>query len=387
MKLISTLLILFAVCIFQAACHNKKEQLKASMHYIPGDDASVYYTGRIDKSVQGQVSFSYPAVEMICAFSGTSIKVVLSQETSTNMSNYMDVWLDGVYKGNVQLILNGEQTLTYTSADLKQQTVHLLKLVKRTEAFVGKIYIHKIGVDAIGDIKAYVPSTLFNIEFIGNSITCGYGNELVIPAPPQGNPNTGFHSKNENAYMSYAGITARTCNARAVYISYSGKGMYQNYDGGINHTMPKLYNRVHPDDIHSVWKMNQIIPDVIVINLGTNDYAMEAQNKTLNEVAFVETYIQFVERLYALYPNVTIICAGGVMMTDEWPAGKNCLTRFKTSINKVCNHFHDAGKNTIHPFFFTSQHEPYGEDFHPTIGTHTQMAQELSAFIQSIQIK
>jgi hypothetical protein len=77
------------------------------------------------------------------------------------------------------------------------------------------------------------------IEFIGNSITCGYG---VL----SDSSNCHFSPQTEDAGMSYAAILSRRLHADYHLVAYSGKGMVRNY-GDKNKTsvnpMLSLYDR------------------------------------------------------------------------------------------------------------------------------------------------
>lgn len=261
----------------------------------------------------------------------------------------------------------------------------VITLSKATEAFVGEVKFYGIESSNFKDRYKLPVQNKKCIQFIGNSITCGYGNMVSIPAPPDGNPLTGFHSQNENAYQSYAMQTARKLNAAPVLVSFSGKGMYRNFDSDTIETMPKIYDRIHlQNDSSEKWNYTKQVPDLIVINLGTNDYYAESQNKPLNDSIFTQTYIQFVQRLLSYYPNTKIICTNGSMLNDAWPEGKMCWTRVQASIQKVQEHFHAKGNTKIYTFFFAPQSAPYGENYHPSLATHTKMAEELTTFIQTV---
>ena len=261
----------------------------------------------------------------------------------------------------------------------------LLTLVKVTESFVGEVKLYGFELKKPLPMEAFDIAVPLSIQFIGNSITCGYGNMVSIQPPPAGNPLTGFHTANENAYMSYAMQTARKLNAVSTLVSFSGKGMYRNFDSDTNETMPKIFDRIHlQNDNSALWDHTQQMPDIIVINLGTNDYYGESQNKPLNDSVFVQTYIRFVDKLIRLYPNAKIVCVNSPMLNDSWPAGKQCWTRLQTGIQKVQEHFQAKGNTRIYRFSFAPQAAPYGEDYHPSLATHTKMAEELSTFIKTV---
>ncbi|MDN5553540.1 hypothetical protein [Prevotella sp.] len=62
------------------------------------------------------------------------------------------------------------------------------------------------------------------MEFIGNSITCGYG---IMARSKFMN----FSNSTENHYYTYAGIAARRLNAESMVVARSGIGAYRNYNG------------------------------------------------------------------------------------------------------------------------------------------------------------
>ncbi|WP_157447051.1 SGNH/GDSL hydrolase family protein [Cytophaga aurantiaca] len=276
-----------------------------------------------------------------------------------------------------------------------------ITLVKITESHIGRVNCYGFEIPEKESGMEFRPMVTYwgkeyydkntIIQFIGNSITCGYGNMLSIAPPPNGTPLTGFHSENENAYMSYAMQTARNLRAIPMLVSFSGKGMYRNFDSDTNETMPKIYDRIHlQDSVSAIWEgdpVRETATSLIVINLGTNDYFGESRNEHLNDAVFVKTYIKFVSKIINLYPDSKIICVNGPMLNNNFPAGKKCWTRIQASIIKVQEHFYAMGDKRVYTFFFTPQSAPYGEDYHPSLATHTKMAEELTTFIRTVVYK
>lgn len=75
--------------------------------------------------------------------------------------------------------------------------------------------------------------------------------------------------------MTYAAITSRNFNARHMAVSRSGIGMYRNYNGphaGNDDCMSNLYEHIFLYDNFPKNDFKQK-PDVICINLGTNDFS------------------------------------------------------------------------------------------------------------------
>ncbi len=356
-------------------------------HFVPIQKISTVIHGRYERA-ENYVSFSN---------SGTTLSFIIPEEEF--FISIEDIPQDPIQCDWFNVVVQNE---TYYDKILLKQGKHLYKvsvpgmtgkfieLIKATEANVGKVKIYGLELSGVFKNQPFDYNMRPCIQFIGNSITCGYGNMVSNEAPPAGNPLTGFHSYNENAYMTYAMQTARNLNAVPMLVSFSGKGIYRNYDDDTLETLPEIYDRIHLQDKnsknwnHTQQSLEKIIPDIIVINLGTNDYAGESRNKPVNEVVFEQTYIRFVEKLIKLYPDAKIICANGSMMSDSWPAGKKCFSRIQTNLNHIKEHFQSKGYTQIYTFFFTPQSGPYGEDYHPSLATHTKMAEELTTFIQTV---
>ncbi len=348
--------------------------------FITSADSNIQYFGRIDDANIDEIAFAFPGVSIKANFTGTSITAILSQNGGGGASstNYFTVIIDE--QEPFVLAISPSQN-EYNLAHNLPQGVHSVEIFKRTESFVGTVVFKGFYVDAGHSLVA--PDALPNtrIEFIGNSITCGYGNESS-----QNPPKSGFTSVNENNYMAWGAIAARELQAQYSCVAYSGRGLYQNNDGSTAGTLPKIYDQVIADNATVTWDNTRYVPDIIVINLGTNDFSAEAASSayTVDSALFVDTYIAFVEKLRGYYAHATIICAVGVMMSDSYPENQKHWTRIQSYTSAVVNHFADSGDNHVFFFKMNPQSAPYGEDWHPTIATHDKMARSLVRFIASI---
>lgn len=360
------------------------ESIIQKKEYVPIANMDYIVNGRYEAN-SAYVSFSNSGVTLsILQLEETFSVWVEDIPTDPNNNNWLNVIDNGKKIDSIHLETGKHLYLITTTS----YSGNLIEFVKATEANVGEVRIYGLELTKKifkGDsIETWIKN-IPRIQFIGNSITCGYGNMVSIPAPPQGNPLTGFHSSNQNAYESYAMQTARKLQMAPMLVSFSGKGMYRNFDSDTVETMPKIYERVYLQKANSaVWDHTKQIPDIVVINLGTNDYFGESRNKPLNDSVFIQTYIQFVERLISYYPKAKIICVNGPMLNDGYPEGKKSWTRVQVSIQKVQEYFKAKGNTTIYTYFFEPQSAPFGEDYHPSLATHTKMAEELSTFIQTV---
>lgn len=350
-----------------------------NMITIHASDPNIQYSGRIDDSNPDNVMFAYPGVSIKAKFEGSQIDAVLTEYGygGSTTTNYLNVIINGAEPTVLQL--NSQQT-NYTLATGLDNGVHTIELFKRTESNVGNV--------AFGGFKLIEGNTLLSpdalpdrkIEFIGNSITCGYGNESSANPPV-----SGFTSVNENNYMAWGAVAARTLEAQYSCIAYSGRGLMQNNNGTTNGVLPQIYNQVIADQPSPTWNTNRYSPDVIVINLGTNDFAAETSNSAyyVNETSFVNAYINFIDQLRSYYPCASIICCVGVMMSDYYPSGANQWTRIQSYVSSVRDHFNSQGDDKVYYLMLEPQQAPYGEDWHPTTATDQIMANTLIEFINS----
>lgn len=83
--------------------------------------------------------------------------------------------------------------------------------------------------------------------------------------------------------------------------------MFQDLNGG-NLIIPSYYDRAVYSDASSKWNFSSA-PDVVVINLGTNDFAQDPS--VVNSNAFINAYHAFLDRVCSHYPDAYIVCAIG----------------------------------------------------------------------------
>jgi len=158
--------------------------------------------------------------------------------------------------------------------------------------------------------------------------------------------------------------------------------MFRNLDGKETGTLPAIYGSVYPDaPADASWDHALYRPDLIVINLGTNDYGSQLARADLSDEAFdqayVAAYLGFIERLRALHgPDAFIVCAVGPMMSDWYPQGKRAWTRVRTAVQYVVDKRAEGGDERIAYLELAPQNSPYGEDWHPTAATHARMAED-----------
>ncbi|MEU4761660.1 SGNH/GDSL hydrolase family protein [Actinosynnema sp. NPDC023794] len=108
------------------------------------------------------------------------------------------------------------------------------------------------------------------IEFIGDSLTVGYGN---VSGTRDCNPEQ--LKRNTNTDVSYSALTARQLDADYQINGFSGLGMVRNVAGiSPDVTYRTYYDRALLNVDGDVWQNpGTWRPQIVVVNLGANDFS------------------------------------------------------------------------------------------------------------------
>ena len=324
-----------------------------------GAEPGILYNGRFDTS-----NPSGP----VCAWSGSNAELnFYGTEVSATIKSTGENWFQAIVDGTplAPFAVKSTTSTVKLASGLSEGNHHLV-LWKRTEASQGEAQF--LGFDfGSGKLLAAPTPLQRKIEFIGDSITCAYGNEGT-------RKEESFTPKNENSYLSYAAIAARSLNASSNLIAWSGIGLAMNYGGASGPLMLDRYPYTLPNS-NVKWDFKNYIPDVVVINLGTNDFSTTPAEKT----KYVTAYKTLVSQTRQNYPNAHIFCTIGPML---WGSG---LDSCRSYINEVVDSFKSSGDSKIYFVEFPQQNESngYGEDWHPSLKTHQLMADKLTYEIKS----
>lgn len=315
--------------------------------YLP-TDPRVVLIGRFDRSGT-TVACQWPASEVRLRVKGASL-VVTIDEAGRNL------W---------QLVVDGKATDSFAPVlgvadyvlSLGTDAVHDVSLVKRTESFVGITRFRGFQIPDGGLLQAH--RRLRTVEFVGDSITCGYGIEAS-------SEREHFSPETENAYATYASIAARSLDADVRILAWSGRKMWPD------NTMPEIYDRVLPTQAEPLVK-DDAEPIAVVVNLATNDFA--PNNPA--EGPWTGAYAAFVRRLRAKYPATHVYVTLGSMMKDNWPVGHRALTTARAYLSRMVVRLDDP---RVHFLEFAPQRleDRIGADGHPNLVTHRKMATRLA---------
>ncbi len=264
--------------------------------------------------------------------------------------------------GNLFAVLEGQQgkerySLTNLPSGKKE-----IKLLRLNEAMVS-FTVFK-GVYADQPIVESGKKSPLKLEFIGNSITTGYGNAPdSIPCH--------FSPQTQNFLQSYASLLATALNAEMTAVAWSGRGLARNYDKTETGVLPELYAYAVPGQAKMEWESSSWQPDVVLIHLGTNDFAHEIPAEDF----WVKRYLSFIDTIHAQHPRTRFFLVGGPTLTDRpsYPAYSTLKSYLNTIKEQAAAKGLDVEAHVIPSF----EGAGLGCDAHPDKGAHEKMAQEL----------
>jgi hypothetical protein len=323
--------------------------------FIPADNKNIALIGRFDLTDKMSPVFMYSGSLIRTAFNGTFVEVILKDDSLRNMFNIL-------IDDSLSVLTTNRPEGVYLLADNLENKKHFLEIYRRTEWSGGNTTFKGFNLDKGKRLyKPFVKPRI--IEFIGDSYTCGYGNEGK-------SRDEHFRYETENNYMTYGSLTARALDAEYLAVCRSGIGIWQGYGGDTSFTMPKLYDKVI---INSpvLWNFERYHPETVVIDLGGNDLSAP-----LDSSAFINTYIEFLKRVRNNYKNAKIVCiAGPDKPGDVWE-------KWRSLIHAVVNEY--GKSDPMVSYFEFSPFEPSGSDWHPNIEEHQRMASELVPFLKNL---
>ena len=353
---------------------NKTFPLKGA--FISPADQHILYAGRISFTHPERPAWNYPGVQIVAAFEGTSLKMLAKPR-----SGYFMAQIDQAEPFKVAF--RGERDSVVTLATALPDSRHTVRLMYIIEGYE---FFPEFWGFLLDEGRSLVEAPALpsrKIEFIGNSITCGYGNEGTDKFEH-------FEYETENHYYSYASIAARNLNAQHWVVARSGIGAYRNYDGpktgNPESNMPVQYEytgyawkpelRQEPTFLSEKWDFSRYQPDVICINLGTNDLSTPNYDLTLLK----QSYKRLLSMVRQHNPKAKIVLLTGTMLYDE---EQKIAIRL---LDEVADEAHQSGDQEVYRFDMPHiMGDAFlGNDWHPNIYQDEKMAGELTAYLRGL---
>lgn len=309
-------------------------------------------------------------------FTGRSLSCELlsdyceDQTDGTQYPCYMALYLDHQMVRRFPLMPGRHLYPLLSEGDVRTMVV---RLVKESEVQYASSGILAFYTDEEAEIRPTDKKDR-KIEFIGNSITCGYG---VL-----GGPEAPFSTETESADDAFAVQCAGALDADYQLVSFSGIGVISRYiepeenEPLTDVLMPALYP--HTDAVLAKrygwgpesWDFSSFCPQVVVINLGTNDDSYTRGIREREE-RFEEEYCEFVRNIHRRNPGAEIVCTFGVMSQRLLPRVEEAVQRLSESGVPVRMHREEP----------MPPGEVTGCDGHPSAQRQRKMAESLTGFL------
>lgn len=258
-----------------------------------GGPAEPKLVGRYDLREPGKAVFDWSGNYIEARFEGTQVVVGLSKNEGDDAGT--DIRFQWILDGgppNVFYVVQGVDRYELVK-DLPPGPHHIV-IHRDTEPQTGRRAIFT-GFD-FGPGSTVLPPIrrARKIEMIGDSITCGYGNEgerATCPFTVEVRPGVDV-PVTENQYAAFGSIAGRELDADVTTVCWSGKGVYRNYkdrpreeDQNTFVTMPQFWRRTLSPHARGERELlydfdaerPEDKPDVVVISLGTNDFTRDQE--------------------------------------------------------------------------------------------------------------
>jgi hypothetical protein len=163
-------------------------------------------------------------------------------------------------------------------------------------------------------------------------------------------------------------------------VARSGIGVYRSYggpkEGTPENVMTTEYEYTNLYDRSERWNFLRYQPQLVCINLGTNDLSTNNYDVTLLKAA----YKKFLKQVRQHNPKAKIVYLCGSMLN-----GKE-LDIAKTILNEVVDEARRKGDREVYRFDFTPQTGSlgFGASWHPSRQQHQLMADELTPFLRQL---
>lgn len=345
------------------------------------NEENVKLIGRTHLEDDNNLWFALSGTGFEFEFTGKNLEFSLigdgASRKSDNEENYARyaVYVDGERVIDKQLD-SPEATVKVIEAEEEKTSV--VTFIKLSECAMSTLGVKPIVTE--GTIKPTAEKDL-KIEFIGDSITCGYGVDDEVK-------ENHFKTATEDVTKAYAYKTAKALDADYSMFSTSGYGIISGYTDGDKpikaQTIPQYYESLGfsynsfaeymaPNNID--WDFSRYVPDLIVVNLGTNDASYCKSLKDRSE-DYAAEYTVFLKKIRKNNPDAKILCTLGVMGDSLFPYVEKAVEDYTA----------ETGDTNIDTLRFKPQDGSlgYAADWHPTEATHQQASEALVEKIKEI---
>jgi len=327
-----------------------------------------YQNGWIKAESGAEAAWSGASVNFLAPPGPVEVDLSDNSGRTEGEANFVAIFYDDVLMERIPL-RPGRHRYRLPSVNQPTQIV----VGKATEPMVGTIGFHGVCLAA----EPLPVQERMSLVLIGDSITAGYG------ALATSGRET-FHPSTEAGMQAYGARAARILDLVFLGRAWSGRGVFRNSDGSRDITMRELWSQANPLDRDVTTDgLEETVPALIGINLGTNDFA---QGQPPPE-SFVEAYLELIAQIRARWEKeIPIIVMLGTMLQDRERPGfdRSDLVVARELLQTVVQRRRADGDERI--FFFEMRPQDaddgFGANYHPSLATQKRMADELVRFIR-----
>ena len=327
----------------------------ASAEKIEASDSRITWVGRASFDYGGSVTFDWTGVYCRIRCTGDTLRLRIAD----TKRNYYNVYIDREMSDEPSQVIATMGDSIYTFSLCRCRKAHNITLQKRTEAEQGRTTVFY--AETNGHFLQAEPLRARQIQFIGDSYTCGYGIEDT-------DSTAHFSPETENVCKSYASLIAHRLNADYEVIAHSGMGICRNYNSKYpGWTMPVRYKCWFDMDSTERYYGNSEWHPMTVILLGGNDFSCGV---TPDYEQFSKAYFGL---LNELPDSMLVICCTKTKDTE--------LSRYVERVVLECNH--------PNAYFFACDFDAYtnhrrdlGADKHPNEKAHRRLAEQIYSYLK-----
>lgn len=352
----------------------------------PSQDAggpAIRFIGRFDTRDPAGPTCAWPGCRIIANFSGSEVKVRFDERVETWMQggpSEWDVAIDGVLQPKLVLQLGARD---YVLASGLPAGAHRVELYKRSEAQNG--YTQFLGYDFGGG--ALLPPPLAatrRIEFVGDSGPAGFGIEGVGQGPDCPGPD--WAAQWQNFHKAMPARLGEIVSADVHGTIYSGKGLVKNIYRSDPDTLPVIYSRANPILSNSPFDLSSYVPDVFVVMLGGNDFALgqPVDDGAASLADFTAATRALVGVFRTRAPQAHVLLALSPSVTDTEPPGRDSRTNVKAAFDAVAAERAAQGDARVYSVAppLAAASELTGCNGHGTPQYHDRVAQQLAVVVK-----
>lgn len=308
----------------------------AAQSVVKADDPRVAYMGRYEAEGPRAV-MGFPGVTVRFAFTGPAPTVRMTGDSPTC---YFNLSVNGWDPVIVKLEKGPNRIALPTGPAPAGGWV--VELVRRTESWMGTASFD--GLELPAGCRLIPPPAWpqRKLMFIGDSLTCGEYDERF----PMENDST---PRSTNAARSYAMLLARWLGAQVHLVAYGGRGLTRDWSGKVDvNTVPVCFERALPDKPGSTWDPQRYVPDVVVINDGT-----DFDGGPIDLDALTQAFTTFVTRVRTAYPRAFILLSESGFQSDGSDGSpRTSRDRLLKVLNTVVMRLGDPRIRVVHTGFF-----------------------------------